>query len=314
MANAQTSGRTWDFGPIPYEPMPYQWLKRYEGLIKASKEWDLKIIYENIHYAFQPSIISKLEKFTFFTEYDCSPNKWLELLIESEYGHKNKEKVSKAFELFSEAITYYPATNEDQYGTWRTGPSYPFWLTDPRIGLNPIPEDGRPPITKFDAKRWYFGWYTPDIAGRNSLPGVRIFDEIELITKMRELFIKGFNLLNEIDNENVNLLKLKALLKFMINSSTTTINFKNLYIKMQRLSVIGDKEKANEILNEVEELLICERKNAEDTISAVQVDSRLGWEAQQDYVCNEDALKWKIRQIDHELNFTLKKFRNSNSL
>ena len=61
-------------------------------------------------------------------------------------------------------------------------------------------------------------------------------------------------------------------------------------------------------------MLIAERKNAEDTIPAVQADSRLGWEAMQDYLCDEEALRWKMRQIDYELNFELPKFRKSNSL
>ena len=30
-----SSGKTWDFGVVPYEPMPGQWIKRYEGMIKA---------------------------------------------------------------------------------------------------------------------------------------------------------------------------------------------------------------------------------------------------------------------------------------
>ena len=33
-----------------------------------------------------------------------------------------------------------------------------------------------------------------------------------------------------------------------------------------------------------------------------------------DYLCDEEALRWKMRQIDYELNFELPKFRKSNSL
>lgn len=316
MANAQSSGRTWDFGAVPYEPMPYQWLKRYKGMVEASKKWNLKMVYENIHYAFQPSIISELEKYVFFTEYDggLTPEQWLNALTERDFGKQNAGAVNKAFELFSQGITHYPATNEDQYGAYRTGPSYPFWLIDPRIGLNPIPEEGRPPITKFDAKRWYFGWYTIDVAGRNSLPGVRIYDEIELLKETREFFSQGLSAIKDCTTENVNLIKLKALAKFMANSCTTAINYKELYLRMQKLSCVGDKKKAEKLLNEVEEILIAERKNAQDTIPAVLADSRLGWEPSQDYVCDRQALEWKMRQIDYELKFTLAKFRKSNSL
>ena len=314
-ANAQASGRTWDFGMVPYEPMPYQWMKRWAGLVEAADKWGLKSIGENIHYGFHPSLMSELEKFMFFTPYEgATPEQWLLKLIARDFGEENVAKIDLAFRKFSEAITYYPATNEDQYGAFRTGPSFPFWMQDPRVGLTPLPNGGRKPVTRLGAHQYYWAWYTPDIAGRNSLPGVRIYDEIELIGKVRQLMQEGMDSLNQIAEENRNLEKLKALTTFIINSCTTVIHIKEFYIKLQQLSVIGDKEKAANLLDEIEQLLLAERKNAEATIPAVQSDSRLGWEPMQDYLCDEAALRWKLRQIDYTLEFDLPKFRKSNSL
>ncbi len=314
--NAQASGRTWDFGMIPYEPMPYQWMKRWQGMVEAAEKWGLREILENIHYGFHPSIMVELEKYMFFTPYEggVTPEQWLQKLIARDFGEENVEKIDRAFRSFSEAITYYPATNEDQYGGFRTGPSFPFWMQDPRVGLTPMPNGGRKPVTRLGAHQYYWAWYTPDIAGRNSLPGVRIYDEMELLGKVRTHLQEGMDSLNQIAEENRSLEKLKALTVFMINSCTTVINIKEFYIKLQQLSIIGDKEKAAELLDEIEALLIAERKNAEATIPAVQADSRLGWEPMQDYLCDEEALRWKMRQIDYELNFELPKFRKSNSL
>ena len=314
-ANAQASGRTWDFGMVPYEPMPYQWMKRWAGLVEAADKWGLKMIGENIHYGFHPSLMSELEKFMFFTPYEgATPEQWLLKLIARDFGEENVAKIDLAFRKFSEAITYYPATNEDQYGAFRTGPSFPFWMQDPRVGLTPLPNGGRKPVTRLGAHQYYWAWYTPDIAGRNSLPGVRIYDEMELVGKVRALMQEGMDSLNQIAEENRNLEKLKALTTFIINSCTTVIHIKEFYIKLQQLSVIGDKEKAAKLLDEIEALLITERKNAEATIPAVQADSRLGWEPMQDYLCDEEALRWKMRQIDYTLEFELPKFRKSNSL
>ena len=314
-ANAQASGRTWDFGMVPYEPMPYQWMKRWAGLVGAADKWGLKTIGENIHYGFHPSLMSELEKFMFFTPYEgATPEQWLLKLIARDFGEENVAKVDLAFRKFSEAITYYPATNEDQYGAFRTGPSFPFWMQDPRVGLTPLPNGGRKPVTRLGAHQYYWAWYTPDIAGRNSLPGVRIYDEMELIGKVRQLMQEGMDSLNTIEGDSRNLEKLKALTTFIINSCTTTIHIKEFYIKLQQLSIIGDKEKAAKLLDEIEALLITERKNAEATIPAVQADSRLGWEPMQDYLCDEEALRWKMRQIDYTLQFELPKFRKSNSL
>ena len=314
-ANAQSSGRTWDFGMVPYEPMPYQWMKRWAGLVEAADKWGLKTIGENIHYGFHPSLMSELEKFMFFTPYQgATPEQWLLKLIARDFGEENVAKVDLAFRKFSEAITYYPATNEDQYGAFRTGPSFPFWMQDPRVGLTPLPNGGRKPVTRLGAHQYYWAWYTPDIAGRNSLPGVRIYDEMELIGKVRQLMQEGMDSLNTIEGDSRNLEKLKALTTFIINSCTTVIHIKEFYIKLQQLSIIGDKEKAAKLLDEIEALLITERKNAEATIPAVQADSRLGWEPMQDYLCDEEALRWKMRQIDYTLKFELPKFRKSNSL
>ena len=314
--NAQASGRTWDFGMVPYEPMPYQWMKRWAAMVEAAERWGLKSVLENIHYGFHPSLMSELEKYMFFTPYEGgdTPAAWLQKLISRDFGEENVAKVDKAFQKFSDAITYYPATNEDQYGGFRTGPSYPFWMQDPRVGLTPLPNGGRKPVSRLGAHQYYWAWYTPDIAGRNSLPGVRIYDEMELLGKVRALLQEGMDSLNQIAGDSRNLEKLKALTVFMINSCTTVINIKQFYIKLQQLSIIGDKGKAETLLNEIEALLIAERKNAEDTIPAVQADSRLGWEPMQDYLCDEEALRWKLRQIDYVLEFELPKFRKSNSL
>ena len=40
-----------------------------------------------------------------------------------------------------------------------------------------------------------------------------------------------------------------------------------------------------------------EIKNAEDTIPLVRLDSRLGWEPSMEYMCDENHLVWKIKQV-----------------
>ena len=316
--NAQTAGRTWDFGTVPYEPMPYQWMKRYEAMVKAHYEWGLEGVLENIHYGFQPSIISEIEKYMFFTPYEGapSPEEWLRLLIARDFGEDNVETLDAAFRDFSEAITHYPATNEDQYGAFRTGPAYPLWVEDPRIGLTRPPQEGKKP-NEYNAmfgNGIYFPAYTPDVAGRNSLPGVRIFDEIELIGELQALLEAGLKKLEAINEPNENLIKLKALAGFMINSCKTAINVKELYIALERLHIAGTKDNAAKLLDEIEAIIRRERENVLDSIPIVQTDSRLGWEASMEYQADEECLNWKLRQLDYELDFTLPKFRKSNSL
>jgi len=314
--NSQSSGRTWDFGTVPYEPMPYQWMKRYEAMIKAHYEWGLVSILENIHYAFQPSIISELEKYMFFTSYEGAPTpeEWLKLLIARDFGDENVETVDAALRDFSEAITHYPATNEDQYGAFRVGPAYPLWLKDPRIGWG-LPGEGKKP-NEYNAmfgNGIYFPAYTPDIQGLSSLPGVRVFDEIALIGEVKNYLEAGLEKLQKAENENEQLKKLKALSKFMINSCKTALNVKELHILQNRLALAGTKENAASILDEMEQLIENERDNVLDTIPAVRVDSRLGWEPSMEYQCDEECLNWKLRQLEHAKNIALPEMRKSNS-
>ena len=131
-----------------------------------------------------------------------------------------------------------------------------------------------------------------------------------ILTSLREAQDVG---LRNILGDNL-LEKLKALVKFMINSCKTTIHSKKLYLLQHEIALAGTREKSEEIIKKIEALLLEDRENVLDTIPAVQTDSRLGWEASMEYQADEECLKWKLRQLDYELNFTLPKFRKSNSL
>jgi hypothetical protein len=312
---ANSSGRTWDFGTVPYEPMPEQWIKRYKNMQKAHKELELRGIIENIHYGFHPSFITDLEKQAFFTPVEPLEQTLLKILAR-DFGSENLATVKQATELFSEAITYYVPTNEDQYGAFRTGPQYPMWSGD-LLGLpSSIPDGGKMPNRPHAmfGNDVYFGVYTADNEGRNSLPGVRIYDEIKSIKIMKELLDKGIALLESISNPNEKLAKLILLVKFIRNSCQTTINVKEHYLINQQLTVVGDKAKASVLIDQMEEVLLRERQNVLDTIPIVQQDSRLGWEPSMDYTTDEKGLRWKLRQLDYELNTKIPTYRKANSL
>lgn len=315
LAIANTSGRTWDFGPVPYEPMPEQWIKRYKNMQKAHKELGLKGVMENIHYGFHPSFITDLEKQAFFTPVEPLETT-LQKLIERDFGKENYKAVKSATELFSKAIENYVPTNEDQYGAFRIGPAYPLWSGDTDGLPASIPEKGRMPSRPHAmfGNGVYFGTYTMDNGGRNSLSGVRIFDEIKAIKKVEEYLSCGVDILENIAVKNENLCKLILLAKFMRNSCRTTITVKEHFILKQKLSIAKTKENAEKLIDEIENLVKKERLNVLDTIPVVEQDSRLGWEASMDYVTDKKGLEWKLRQLDYELNIKIPTYRKANSL
>lgn len=304
---SNTSGRTWDFGVIPYEPMPYQWIKRYKAVLKAREEWGLCGLVENIHYGFHPSFITELEKWAFFTEVKPMEQILEELLIR-DFGAENLAAVDRAMHIWSEAITHCMPTYEDQYGTLRIGPAYPFWTTEPNPPKIPSPPQA------FWGNSIYHAVYTPHHDIVCSLPGVRLFAEIEEFTKLRDMLLEGVEVLETIEWPNDKLLKLINLGKFMYRTAVTTVYYKKFYVLLMKLKVAGTRANAASILNELEEILLRERENAEATIPLVRLDSRLGWEPSMDYTTNEECLRWKLKQIEAELTYRIPMMRKSNEL
>ncbi|MBR2385510.1 MAG: hypothetical protein IKA99_07900 [Clostridia bacterium] len=314
-AISNTSGRTWDFGVVPYEPMPEQWIKRYKNIVKANDEYGLKGLVENIHYGFHPSIISDLEKQACFTEVKPLEEVLKDILIR-EFGETNAPIVKRATEYFSEAICHYPPTNEDQYGAYRIGPSYPLWSGVLEGLPSTIPDQGKipPRAHAMFGNLIYFGVYTPDSCANNSLPGVRIYDEIVSTEKMIELFNKGIEVLEQAKDGNTAFYKFINLAKFIRNSCKTVLAVKKHYILKQELSIAGTPEKAEECIKGIEDIILAERENVLDTIPIVQQDSRIGWEPSMDYTTDEHALQWKLRQLDYELTIKLPTYRKANTL
>ena len=62
---ANTAGMTWDFGTLPYEPFPYQWMRMYKNLFYAYENYGLCGLMESHHYGFWPSFVSQIAKEAF---------------------------------------------------------------------------------------------------------------------------------------------------------------------------------------------------------------------------------------------------------
>ena len=98
----------------------------------------------------------------------------------------------------------------------------------------------------------------------------------------------------------------------MRNTCRTVLNVKRHYIAKQRLSVAGNREQADTLITEIEQIVYAERQNVLDTVPLVRVDSRLGWEPSMEYVTDEAGLEWKLRQLDYELTVKIPKYKKAN--
>jgi len=298
-AMSNTGGITWDFGTIPYQPMPYQWLKRYEGMQKAADDWGLSGLMETHDYGIYPSFISKLSKWAFM-----EPRQPLETLteqvIKGTFGTENFAQTDQALRLFSEAIRYYTPTDADQYGAFRVGPSYPFCVD----GNMAIPAEQGSVVNSICAT-----FYSNVADVRDSVISLRIREEIKSLQTMYDLMEQGLAKLTKAPDQNEKLQKLANLGKFILHTVATGICAKKWHILRCKLYAEESKEGVSAILDEMEALLLAEIENVKATIPVVEADSALGWETVMLYVADKWHLEWKIRQVEYTIEQGIGKYR-----
>ncbi len=292
-----TAGMTWDLGVVPFQPYPYQWMKRYAKMKEAHEKWGLCGIMESHHYGIYPSIITKLSNWIFCDD-ETDPEEIMETLAIGEYGEENAKAMCEAFKHWSEAITYCTPTFGDQYGAFRIGPSYPFNLED---DIKPIAPD----YALYGSRICLAKYPTANFGRDNTVRSIRIHDEIKSLEKMRECFIKGLEIMRNLKNKNEHLLYMENMGEFILRSINTGINAKKWFVLKNRINVECDYDKLYKIVDDMEALLKEERANAESAIPFVQKDSRLGWEPSMEYLTDEAHIRWKLRHIDYVINDAL---------
>lgn len=300
-----TGGMTWDMGVIPYVPVPGQWMKRYAKMLEAAEKWGLCGVMESHHYGFYPSFIADLSARVFDIGADTADDT-LDFALSKHFGAENAVQIKSALAFWSEAITHFTTSNEDQYGPWRVGTAYPFVLKR-KVNV---------PCSKhamFCSSICFMSY--PDFPVNdhpdNSAPALRMPREIEFLNKAFELFGKGLEILDGILNPNDELLRLINLGKFIGCMITTTINIKKWYLAKTALSIEQNLGHANKLIDELENIAICEIDNANKSIPLVEYDSRLGWEPSMEYVCHRENIEWKIRHLTYVLNSEIPDIRKS---
>lgn len=300
MSNA--AGMTWDFGVIPYEPVPMQWAKRYDALVDMHEKYGLCGTIDAHHYGWWPSIIAEQAKWSLWKPLTTT-EEITENLAVREFGRDAAPLVLQAWQKWSEAMPYYCSTDEDQYGPFRIGPSYPLMLQVDNIrracsGAVKLPEN------KFalTGNGIFFTKYQP-LEFAHQTPGFcRTETEIRSLTKMRQLWNEGIACFEQAmekmpANKAFAGEKMLNLACFMRNTITTVITVKQWYRLNMQLRVESDPQKAKDICNTLIELAHGEMENARNTIPLVEADSRLGWEPTMHYMTDAAHLKWKIEQV-----------------
>lgn len=305
--NVNTAGIAWDFGCVPLVPAPQKLLKRNLSLRKAYFDWGLTDHYTTHHYGYWNNVAADLGKWTAWEEFEPDYNALLEKIAIRDYGKNAAPHVLKAWQIWSDAMSFYTASNEDQYGPWRVGAAYPF-IFHPNISRTMTDKAIKFPT----APHAHFGYqiiktfYHP-YENVNQTPGfLRYPAELRSLTKMLELWNEGLAEAEKAialadDKKKDEARRLEALGHFIRNSIRTTMHIKQWWQTNIAMLNCATAEEADQYLTKLEAIAAEEISNAKDTIPAVEMDSRLGWEPSMEYVCDKWHLEWKIRQVNSAL-------------
>ena len=297
-AMTNTGGRTWDVGVVPYIPAPYRWIERYNGMRDAHDNYGLCGTMDCHHYGFTPSFISELAKWAFSSP---TPDleKTLECIVARDFGKENVASVCEAFRYFGDAMEHIIATNHDQYGPCRIGPSYPFVLFD-----NKDVEIPTVPYAHFGGNAICFPNYGNGqwgkVRGLHQIEGVtrKFLYEIDNLKKAEALYTKGVDLLAPIvealpTKKKDEARRILGVAHFIRNTLRTAKNVKEFfYGKEKLLSVHG--ETRNHLLDDMLAICRAEVENAKETIPLVAFDSSLGYEPSMEYMCDVAHIEWKL--------------------
>lgn len=303
-----TAGLTWDMGDIPFEPMPYQWMKRYKGMRDAYENYGLSGTMDSHHYGLWPSFISDLAKKCFIKE-NTDMEKCLDEALIMHYGDKHLDTLKEALKKWSDAIGYFTPTDTDQYGAFRVGPSFPFCLIT----------EAKPPSVSYAhyGNRILHVLYPCEFdtktrilpLGKKILPFIRLPEEIKSMEKMLNLLKEGVKIIKSIPDPNEELLFLINLGEYMVCHTQTGFNAKKWYYLRTKLFGESDPKKCYEYIEALRTLGLEELENSEKAIEFVNKDSRLGWEPSMEYLTDEEHIRWKIKHLHYVLDKELDYFK-----
>ncbi len=305
MATSNTAGATWDIGVIPYVPVPQRWITRFKELDRFRRECNLDSFYDCHHYGWYPSVITDLGK-AYFNSPQCDLDEMLKLFARQRAG-EGAEELLAAWQLWSDAFDYLPATNENQYGPLRVGAAYPL-IFQPNITRTM----GQKEIDFPADPKAHFGGrivktlYQP-YENINQLPGaLRYPQEIKGLELMIKMWDEGLahyeKALAAAPEHRKELLERELNLgRFIRCALRSCCNTTIWYCLNRDIQNITSAAEGLALLDKIEKLAAEEIANAEKAMEFVSLDSRLGWEPSMEYVGDVWHLDWKIRQVKSAL-------------
>lgn len=311
---AISCGTPWNFGTAPYVPAPLQWIRKFRSLLAARREYGADNFYDAHHMGWWPSIVTDLGRAA-FRQSETDMDALLKKLTVRDYGEEAADGMMEVWRLWSEAMTFYVASNENQYGPFRVGPSYPL-VFHPNVTRTMTSKEINFPASE-DA---YFGnkilktFFQPFENSGQSPYSLRKTAEMESLNRMLKLWNAGLDKLigletlvpsNKRDTWN-ELLNLGKFIRCFMVTGLHVHEWYNLNLDLLRAETPAE---ISRLLDTLETLAESEIENARNAIPCVEADSRLGWEPSMEYMTDRRHLEWKIRQVRAVIDGELSTYR-----
>lgn len=315
---------SWQFGTLPYLPVPYQWFARYQALESHAVNGTM----ESWSSGYSPNFMTELRAWSCWS--DAPP--WDELLgatAARDFGAGAKQSVLKAWDHFSRAIRLVPDTGPNM-GT-NNAVGSPLFFQEPPLRTATFTHSW----TDHDQWTGYLGgqlnpyWpftvsrmvFYPDFTNRDNraesyareAAGVDVGPEIKVLP----VFLKYLRHASDQMEEGLKLYRAAALespepkrlralrevivaeqMQRMMQSDYAILEFEDL-----RLQSAKEKngKKAGAILARMKAILREEIARTELSLRAATRDSRLGFQFEQDYVYTPYSLREKISSLHETL-------------
>lgn len=335
---------SWQFGTIPYLPVPYQWAKRYDALEKAGIDGTL----ETWSNGYKPNFVADVRAWSCWT--DAPPlEETLRAIARREFGPGNEDTVLAAWKKFSEAITYVPDTGPTM-GT-NQALANPLFFVEPRPRMmtlnhswtdrakwqNSLTGSKVNPLWPYTVQRMIF---IPDFTNRanraesyaRSASGVfsradgQPLGDVAVLPEFNKRLLMAADTLEEglveyrkaalATPEAKQATALKEVLiveqmQRMLRGLHAILSFEDLRLQLAKTE---DPAAQSQLLEQMVEILNAERLRAEHSLETSRRDSRLGYQMEQDYVYRPYVLEEKLEVLDETLHEHIPAYRKEHKL
>ena len=300
---ANSAGLAWDWGTVPLEPCPYQWKRRWDGVVAARGDYGVSGVMESHHYGVWPSFLTELEKEAYTV--GGMPFDWhVRKIAERDYGRRNADAALAAWRSFSDAVRDMPPTYENQYGPFRMGPAFPFNAFGPELKHSDFPI---PPMylgRYYNELRSRF-YYKNDWLGETHDTPAYLERELELLKGIADRFLAGAETFRGFAAQpdlgaarRGKALRMADLAEYMGRGTLTALHVREAVMHEHRVKVLGasgDAEK--QARARVWELAAAEYANTKAALEIMRRDSRLGWEPTMEYRGGTKTVEWKLERM-----------------